>query len=659
MKTLELLSVGNSSLSASFYAEVRSMSNGEVFFVAKPRIEMTASGQSDISIVDVWVVPDNGQGRIPTNIDELRGGSYPRQNFQNDQQRSYQPFSAIQHMTLVRTQRGWELQQGGDPRLEPYRVPRISQDNVDPRYLQRRSNHGVCGCSGFRSGQDQLTISPRSRLRIQMETGYPYMDMRGQSRLDFRLEPRGRFRQPVESQYPPFNPRGGFRIQIEPQYPNFDRGQSRIQIRQPGYPSLDPRGQYVQPDQRRYTGDDWRGQDENRLVQIQARRDGSVDVRERRRAPDPRDAWGEPQRVAKTQDVPVAPREPERVPAVPPPTAVVPREQSQQAKLVPKAPDVTVAPRAPELVPVVPPAAALEQPRVQEKTEPRVSPANFQREFQAQLQRMSDEDLQQRYDILMRVRQQDQARMQPRAIDPNLSEVEYKKQHQIEKQRRENNELQRKADAELQRAFETEIRRRNSKGKSQPPSESQADTGQKPAAEPKPLTDAELQQRAEVELRRRADEEIARAKAPQEPAKSEQPQQPQWTREPEVRRPPQVTAPRPQGRATYGVDPGIGSTLEQRNQQMRREVDVFEEGVRDKPQWTPKQKNLRTWEDNLDFDKDGTKIKKSVGDYLGKYGPPPAKVGPDGKPIPLTPQGIIENKVDSTLRSLGDFIRGK
>ncbi len=588
------------------------MSNGEVFFVAKPRIEITASGQSDISIVDVWVVPDNGQGRVPTSIDELRGGSYPRRNFQNYQQRSYQPFSAIQHMTLVRTQRGWELQQGGDPRLEQYRVPRISRDNVDPRYLQRRSNHGGCGCSGFPRGQDQLIISPRSRLRMQMETGYPYMDMRGQSRLDFHFDPPGRLRQPVDSQYPPFNPRGGFRIQIEPQYPNFDRGQSRIQIQPPGYPSFDPRGQYVQPDQRRYPGDDWRRSDENRVVQIQAHRDGTVDVRERRRAPDPRDVWvdsQEPKHVPKTQDVPVAPREPER--ALP------------------------------------------------EKTEPRVSPADFQREFQAQLLRMSDQDLQQRYEILMRVRLQDQSRMQPRNVDPKLPEAEYKKQYQIEKQRREHNELQRKADAELQRAFETEIRRRNSRGKLHTPSAGQAD-GQKAAAEPKPLSDEEMQQQAEVELRRRVEEEIARAKAPQVTVKPEQPQQPQWTREPEVRRPPQVTAPRPQGRATYGVDPGIGWNLEQRNQQMRREFDSFEEGVRDRPQWTPKQKNLRTWEDNLDFDKDGTKIRKSVGDYLGKYGPPPAKVGPDGKPAaPLTPQGIVENKIDSTLRSLGDFIRGK
>lgn len=138
----------------------------------------------------------------------------------------------------------------------------------------------------------------------------------------------------------------------------------------------------------------------------------------------------------------------------------------------------------------------------------------------------------------------------------------------------------------------------------------------------------------------------------------------------------------PTGRARYGVDPGTGRVLSDREQELRRNVDKKEEQLRpadttprppmpttpfqprplptDGTQWKAPSGNSRTFEDKLDFDKDGKQVGKSVGDYLNKYGPaqkprapgaPGASSNPLEKPNPLS--------VDGQLRRFGDWVRGK
>lgn len=523
------------------------MSNGEMFIVAKPHYERTSSGQSEISIVDVWIVPENGQGRGPTNIDDRRAGEAPRCNTTPDQQRFYQPLTSqylnnsFQHMTLVRTSRGWEIQPDIDARSSGYRVPRMSQNQVEQRYSQSDFLGGNCGCSGQRQPA--------------------YMERRQPAYME---------------------PRSQFRVQIEPPYS-----------------TVDPRNQF-----RVHTNPQNRGED------------------------------------------------------------------------------------------------------------PRVSQFNYHRQYQNELQRMPDGELQRRYELLMERRQTERERMLPHKINSRLPEGEYKKQYQLEIQRRNQVELQRRADAELQRTFEVEMRRRinEQQQRNQPQSQSQGQWNSDPQDDAQRRTDAELRRRYEVEMQRRY-------------AEQQQQELPQWSRPAQTwSQPPQA---RPQGRATYGVDPSIGLTLERRNQQMRQEVDQFEGGywnnrqtvpqgrarfgvdprtgaeiarrdsqVRDqtsqlddaifnrpatqpqyRPQyqndpqaqgdptrWQPRIGNLRSWEDNLDFDPDGTLIRENVGKYLGRYGPTnqPTR-NPNGVygPSPLSPQGIIEGSVDSTLRSWGNYIRGK
>lgn len=537
------------------------MSNGEMFIVAKPRFDTTSSGQSEISIVDVWLVPDNGQGRVPTNIDMLRAGEAPRQY---DPQKFYQPsfqnyLNSFQHMTLVRTPQGWQLQPDGDPRLMQYRVPRISQDQVDPRYVQNQYR-GNCGCIDH--GNTQF-VQPRSRY----------------------VDPRSQLRVQIGPQYPALDPRGIYRVPINPQQRAVD----------PRFSQADYQRQYLDP-------------------------------------------------------------------------RAVPTDRNQPTG------------------------------------------TDMQRQYQNEIRRMSDEELTLRYEELMQRRQTEQQRMMPRKIDPKLPEQQYKKQYQEEVERRRQVELQRRDDALLQRTFEVEMRRRLNEHNQR------TQRTQTPAY---PDLQDQFQQRRDAELRRRYEIEMQR--------RLEQQQNPQQPSEPRTR--PQVApAPRPQGRATYGVDPNVGLTLEQRNQDMRRQVDQLESGyqpraavpqgrarygvdqrtaadiirrdseVRDqtaqlddyifdrppdkqqyRPQyqpqapfdpqasvdpnrWRPRQGNLRSWDQNLDFDPDGTKIKQNVGTYLGRYGPPSQQNrNPNGVygPSLLSPQGIIENSVDSTLRSWGNYIRGK
>lgn len=517
------------------------MSNGEVFIVAKPHFERTNSGQNEISIVDVWIVPDNGQGPVPSNIDDRRAGEAPRCNVTQEPQRLYQPLTSqflnnsFQHMTLVRTNRGWEIQPDIDQRATRYNVPRMIQEPVEQRYAPGIFRGGNCGCNSERPAY----MEPRPQFRVQIEQPYASVD-----------------------------PRYQFRVQTNPQY----------------------------------------------------------------RAEDPR-----------------------------------------------------------------------------------VSQFNYQRQYQIELQRMPDAELQRRYEILMERRQTERERMLPQKINPRLPEAEYKRQYQLEIQRRNEVEVQRKVDAELQRTFEVEMRRRINQQRTQTQGEWNTD----PQDDLQRRTEAELRRRYEVEMQRRYDFEMQRRYADQQ-----QQELPRWTQTtPQNRtRAPQA---RPQGRATYGVDPSIGLTLERRNQQMRQEVDQFEGGlwnprpsvpqgrarygvdqrtgaemarrdsaVRDqtsqlddeifnrppaqqqyRPQyqyapqaqgdptrWQPRAGNLRSWEDNLDFDPDGTKIRENVGKYLGRYGPTnqPTR-NPNGVygPSPLSPQGMIEGSVDSTLRSWGNYIRGK
>ena len=137
----------------------------------------------------------------------------------------------------------------------------------------------------------------------------------------------------------------------------------------------------------------------------------------------------------------------------------------------------------------------------------------------------------------------------------------------------------------------------------------------------------------------------------------------------------------PSGRARYGVDPGAGRVLSEREQELRRDVDKREQQLRpaeltprpaqpsvpfqarplpsDGTQWKPPS-NTRSFEDKLDFDKDGKQVGKSVGDYLNKYGPtqkprapgaPGAPGSSQDKPNPLS--------VDGQLRRFGDWVRGK
>jgi hypothetical protein len=151
-----------------------------------------------------------------------------------------------------------------------------------------------------------------------------------------------------------------------------------------------------------------------------------------------------------------------------------------------------------------------------------------------------------------------------------------------------------------------------------------------------------------------------------------------------------LTPGAPQSRARYGVNPGQGSMLSDLEQNTRREVDAMEgyyrpadrtpsQGQRppayiprelptDSTRWSPNRGSVRTFEDHLDFDKDGKLIKKSVGDYLGKYGPaqrPPAPgstANPNGMYAPQQPlsiPGMIQNGVDSSLRQFGDYLRGR
>ncbi|MDZ4833146.1 MAG: hypothetical protein SGJ27_05030 [Candidatus Melainabacteria bacterium] len=520
------------------------MSNGEMFIVAKPHFETTASGQSEISIVDVWIVPDNGQGRVPTNIDELRAGDAPRFNTTQDSQRFYQPLAVqnnFQHMTLYRTPRGWEIQHDVDPRLERFRVPRISQDQVDPRYAQNefRSN---CACS-HRDQPSQFYVEPRSQFRVQRD------------------------------------PRRQSRVEVNPQ--NRTRDQRYLQV-------------------------------------------------------------------------------------------------------------------------------------------------DYQRQYQDELRRMPNQELQERYEILMRRRQEEQQNLRTQKIDPRLPEAQYKKQYQLEVQRREQVELQRKADAELQRTYEVEMRRRVNEQQQKTQLPNQGSCDQRDDA---PRTNDEEQRRQyEIESRRRYEMEMQRRLNESQRRTAPQPQPENNSAPQPWQRPPQAAAPRPQGRAAYGVDPGMGLLLERRNQEMRREVDLLEGGewnpgrpaapqgrarygvdprtarelarrdvqdrqdaidlddaIFNRPQsqqyrpqyqgqapyvpqaqvdperWNPRGGNLRTWKDGLDFDPE-RKLGQNVGNYLNRYGPTnqPAR-DPNGVygPSPFSPQGIIEGSVDSTLRSWGNYLRGK
>ncbi len=181
------------------------MPNEEVFIVAKPHFERTSSGQNEISIVDVWIVPENGQGRVPANIDDRRAGEAPRCGTQ-DQQRFYQPLTSqylnnsFQHMTLVRTARGWEIQPDVDPRAPQYRVPRMSPQPVDQRYVPDIYRGGNCGCYG-------------ERPPAYMEPRRPYVDPRTQY-----MEPQAQYRIQIEPPYSSVDPRSPYRVQPNPQY---------------------------------------------------------------------------------------------------------------------------------------------------------------------------------------------------------------------------------------------------------------------------------------------------------------------------------------------------------------------------------------------------------------------------------------------------------
>jgi len=125
------------------------MSNGELYIVAKPQFERNAQGLSQLSIVDVWIVPDNGQGPAPALIGDRRGPGAQTRCGCPDQQANVpqmrpdfqQNFQAQQHLTLVRTPRGWEIRYDNDPRWSPYsnldqsyQIPRSQQFALDPRW---------------------------------------------------------------------------------------------------------------------------------------------------------------------------------------------------------------------------------------------------------------------------------------------------------------------------------------------------------------------------------------------------------------------------------------------------------------------------------------------------------------------------------------------
>ncbi|MBX9666355.1 MAG: hypothetical protein K2X93_02005 [Candidatus Obscuribacterales bacterium] len=90
------------------------MSNEEFLIVAKPRFEPNSSGGSDLSIVDVWFVPDDKQ-KTPLAADCKPGspatsdysGNFDRYSFY----RSRQPLVPVpvQHMVMYRTPSGWQM----------------------------------------------------------------------------------------------------------------------------------------------------------------------------------------------------------------------------------------------------------------------------------------------------------------------------------------------------------------------------------------------------------------------------------------------------------------------------------------------------------------------------------------------------------------------
>lgn len=136
----------------------------------------------------------------------------------------------------------------------------------------------------------------------------------------------------------------------------------------------------------------------------------------------------------------------------------------------------------------------------------------------------------------------------------------------------------------------------------------------------------------------------------------------------------------PSGRARFGVDPGAGRVLSDREQQMRRDVDRREQQLRpadstpkppqpaapyqprplpsDGTRWQPPGGSTRSFNDKLDFDKDGRQVQKSVQDYLGKNAPKPK---PSSDPTrPGAPQDSVNPlSVDGQLRRFGDWVRGK
>ncbi len=80
-----------------------------------------------------------------------------------------------------------------------------------------------------------------------------------------------------------------------------------------------------------------------------------------------------------------------------------------------------------------------------------------------------------------------------------------------------------------------------------------------------------------------------------------------------------VLQPHPVGRAHYGVSPAIANVLGRRDAQLRQDIRNFDSQLQlgrwpddDSLRWRPNPRNLRSWNDPLDFDPDGTLVSRNV-----------------------------------------------